>query len=639
MKKNFIPLLLIIPAFLMTGCGMSLAGDIKPPADYTPPAVLPPAATAVVYPLLPPDPTRGEGIYAEHCSSCHGDLGNGAGSKAGDSTIPPSALAHPDILRNAVPQDWFEEITHGNEDGSMPGFTAKLDERSRWDVISYLLSLENSMEQMEMGLDIYYTICSDCHGEDGRGDGVRAETLQVKPANFNDHRLMSAISNQDMINVLDAGLGQDMPAFGNMLGENEKLAVIGYIRSLAYKPVQLPEETQTPTPESTAESDPVKSEPSTTLEDGGGEEISTDPRLVTVRGEVINDSGNSTPTDLQVTLHIFNQMEQVSSMEASVRSDGTYEFTGIEMSTGRIFIASVDYAGQQFSSLPSMHPGAPVDETLTVIDLPVHIYESTTDTSVVSAEKMHIFFDFSNPGIVQVVELFLISNSSNKVLVAEESGQGILEFPLPAGAVNLQFQDSILGDRYLPTDSGFTDTIPVKPGESVHQVLFAFDYPYTKKAQLNLPIPIEVKTVSAMFPVDGIKVKSDQLIDGGVKRNQGMNFRLFTGSNFEPGSTLELTLSGKVADQESNSEKKVDYLLLGAGVFLFTLSAAGFFIYRNQKPVDAVSLAETTTSPDDKESLMDAIIALDNSYKEGKLQEDTYQTRRNELKNRLRDLM
>jgi hypothetical protein len=287
-----------------------------------------------------------------------------------------------------------------------------------------------------------------------------------------------------------------------------------------------------------------------------------------------------------------------------------------------------------------MHPGASIDESQSVIDLPIHIYESTTDTSVVSAEKMHIFFDFSSPGIVQVVELFLISNNSNLVLVADEVGQGILEFPLPEGAVNLQFQDSVLGDRYLATESGFADTIPIKPGESVYQVLFAFDIPYTKKTQLDLPVPIEVKTVSAMFPVDGIKVISEQLIDAGVKSNQGMEFRLFTGSNFSTGSKLEITMSGTIAEEGSKSENgKVNYLLLGAGVFLFALSLAGYVIYQKQKGAEPESLDDTAAGLDDKESVIDAIIALDSLHKEGKLGKDIYQSRRNELKNRLKSLM
>jgi hypothetical protein len=45
------------------------------------------------------------------------------------------------------------------------------------------------------------------------------------------------------------------------------------------------------------------------------------------------------------------------------------------------------------------------------------------------------------------------------------------------------------------------------------------------------------------------------------------------------------------------------------------------------------------STTEDKESIMDAIIVLDNLYKEGKLKEDIYSIRREELKNKLKSLM
>jgi mono/diheme cytochrome c family protein len=641
MKKSLLPVSIIFFAVLLSSCNYSLAGDIKPPPGYTPPVYLPPAATAVAYPLIPPDPAHGETIYSDYCASCHGNLGNGAGKNASNSTTPPAALAQIDVLHNAIPQTWFSIITDGNTNGSMPAFSSKLDDRSRWDVISYLLSLENSPDQMATGGEIFATVCSQCHGETGKGDGEKAATLLVKPTDFTDQRIMSAISNQDMVNVLTNGLGDSMPAFGNMLPENEKWAVITAIRSLSFQPAKEPVISAgtndnptgsiTLTPQLTTDPSLIVGTPTAT----------PGVKMVNISGKLTIATGLSIPKNLTVSLRIFDQMKETSTLETTADDNGGYSFKNVEMPSGRIFIATVDYGGQQFSSQPSMHPGVTIDESQTAFDLPIPIYDSTTDKTVVSADRMHVFFDFNSPGIVQVVELFLISNNSSQVLISATPDQGVLDFSLPVGAANLQFQDSVIGERYLQTVTGFSDTVPVNPGVATHQVLFAFDLPYTKKLALELPIPMKVDLVNVMVPVDGIKLKSEQLSDGGIQDNQGVKFRLFTGTNLSSGSTLNMTLSGNTPASQSTTDSKIKLnpVLFGAGIFLFALSGVGLYFYQKQKSPMINQNVPGDSTTEDKESIMDAIIVLDNLYKEGKLKEDVYNIRREELKNKLKSLL
>ena len=155
--------------------------------------------------------------------------------------------------------------------------------------------------------------------------------------------------------------------------------------------------------------------------------------------------------------------------------------------------------------------------------------------------------------------------------------------------------------------------------------------------QLNLPISINVDAVSAMIPIEGIKLKSDQLVDGGTRTNQGMNFRLFTGENLKAGSTLDLTISGITAASTTTTGKvKINPALFGAGVLLLAVSGVGLYFYQKQKVIKNVAGEATDANPGDKESIMDAIIVLDNLYKEGKLKEDIYTARREELKNQLK---
>lgn len=635
MKKRAL-IIFITLLVLLTGCNTSLAGDIKPPADYTPPALLPPAATAIVYPLVPPDPAAGEEVYAEYCASCHGEKGNGAGQQAGSVASPPSALAHPTTLHNAIPQEWFAVIKDGS--GSMPGFATKLDDRANWDVVAYLLSIENSLEQMSMGAEIFYVVCSECHGVEGEGNGQRAATLAVAPADFTDLSLMSAISNQGMVDILSSGIGEAMPAFGSMLSEDEKWAAIGYIRSLSFAPIKMPVESKvvkdTPEVSATPSPDaPIDTEATPIVEATPG------IKLVNITGRIINDSSSAVMGGLKVSLLIFDNMQQSSAIDTTADVNGEFEFEGIEMPPDRIFIASVDYGGQSFSSQPSMHPGKIVDVTQNELDLPVHIYDATTDTSVVSADRLHIFMDFSSPGIVQVISLYLISNHSDQVLTALTPGEGVLEFQLPEGAANLQFQDSELGGRYIAIEQGFADTAPVMPGEASHQVLFMFDLPYTSRLKISMPVSINIESINVMIPVGNVKLKSDQLEDAGVRESQGVSFNLFTGGAVVADGSVEMTLSGKSGTQDTaNPRGKVNPILLGAGIFLLAACGVGLYFYQQgKKPVAEDEGADTNLK--DKESVMDAIIALDLLHNEGKIIDGVYQTRREELKKRLKGMM
>ncbi|NTU51394.1 MAG: hypothetical protein HGA94_03025, partial [Candidatus Aminicenantes bacterium] len=76
-----------------------------------------------------------------------------------------------------------------------------------------------------------------------------------------------------------------------------------------------------------------------------------------------------------------------------------------------------------------------------------------------------------------------------------EAGKPALLFNLPDGAVNLQFQDGELGERFVSTADGFGDTLPIRPGTGEYQVLFSYDLPYSRKLDLQREIGMPVQAV------------------------------------------------------------------------------------------------------------------------------------------------
>ena len=363
---------------------------------------------------------------------------------------------------------------------------------------------------------------------------------------------------------------------------------------------------------------------------------------VQITGKVINDSGKALPAELKVTLKIFDNMEETDTVVTTVDVMGSYQFADIPMNADRIVIATVDYGGQIFNSDPSRLPTTDpeVINTSTNITLDVHISESTSDTSSISVDRLHIFFDFSREDVVQIVQLFLVSNNSGQTIVAQADGEGVLYFDLPSGATNLQFQDSVIGERYLATETGFTDTASIPPGDDSLQVLFAFDMPYTGKEDFSLSMPYNISTVIVMAPTDGVRFKSSQLVDGGIRTTDQSNFRVYTGSDFSAGSQLNFNLTGQPADQADKvSGLKLDSAIVGAVVLAIALLAAAVYLFQHRRLFIKKQATALNLEKLDKDTLMDAIIALDEQHKNGKIGDVAYQQRRTELKNQLKRIV
>jgi hypothetical protein len=424
-----------------------------------------------------------------------------------------------------------------------------------------------------------------------------------------------------------------MPSFEKILTPEERSQVVGYIRTLSFANVVIP----------TAQPSAVGSNQEDIQPDGTpvSEVPPAAPASVNITGTVINDSGGGIPAGLEVTLRIFDQMAESGTLSTPVAVDGSYSFDAVEMETGRIFIASVAYEDQVFNSQPSFHPGLASEEGGFVqsenITLDVHISKSTTDISALTAERMHLFIDFPQEGIMQVVELFLISNNGSEVVIPPKDGQSSLTFLLPEGASNLQFDDSTLGERYMPSGNGFFDTMPIQPGQTSHQILFAFDLPYEKKATVEVPIPLDATSVSVMVPVDGVTLKSNQLLDGGVRSSQQMSFQVYNGSDFAKGSTLTINLSGSPQEQSVEKKLNINPILFGIGILVLAITGTlYYYFWRKEKhPITTEEIQPVS----DRETIMDAIIALDEQFKSGKLSEEAYNQRRSDLKENLRKFL
>jgi mono/diheme cytochrome c family protein len=90
----------------------------------------------------------------------------------------------------------------------------------------------------------YESLCAGCHGKTGKGDGPAAASLNPKPQDHSDGKVMNSLNDQYLTDIIKNGgaavkKSPLMPAWGKTLKDQEVADVIVYIRSLAnppYKP-------------------------------------------------------------------------------------------------------------------------------------------------------------------------------------------------------------------------------------------------------------------------------------------------------------------------------------------------------------------------------------------------------------------
>jgi mono/diheme cytochrome c family protein len=81
------------------------------------------------------------------------------------------------------------------------------------------------------GQEIYQKRCQVCHGADGKGNPKMAETLKVE---IQDLTAPAALGKPEaeLLKIVADGKGK-MPPFQKVLTEQDRQAVLGYIRQLA----------------------------------------------------------------------------------------------------------------------------------------------------------------------------------------------------------------------------------------------------------------------------------------------------------------------------------------------------------------------------------------------------------------------
>ncbi|WP_207061427.1 cytochrome c [Motiliproteus sp. SC1-56] len=186
---------------------------------------------------------NGKRVYSASCSGCHGADGTGGGPLA--ATLKVSDRV-PDLTAEKYKKMDVSALSH-----AIVEYSAKEDTLPKWSAVlteDQLTNVSSFIQQFgvtelyvygdpERGKEIFRLNCVACHGQQGKGDGILAELMNVEMVDYTSKSQLD-ISDEGLIHIISMGAGQYMPRWMGELNADQIRDVAAYVRTL-YQPPKM----------------------------------------------------------------------------------------------------------------------------------------------------------------------------------------------------------------------------------------------------------------------------------------------------------------------------------------------------------------------------------------------------------------
>lgn len=589
-----------------------------------------PAVGETQDPVLPsttPEGLPGLELFGQRCANCHGEGGQGDGAmieQMGATMAPmPFDAAY---IRTTMPSTMFRQITDGEAAVGMPPFgpasSNPVDEAGRWNLVAAVYSLATPAEDVAAGEVIYAANCAACHGDAGAGDGPDAATTEPPAAGLSNVTYWFNRSNDTVFEELAPGA---IPAHTYEIAEDDLRRAVDFARTFSY-------------------------------DYADAAELNAPIPTGVIFGTLSNGTTGDRLGEAEVSLRAFTpEFTETLALTTTTDVEGNFRFDVADVPPDWIYIAGATFNELNFSSGANQ-----LDRSNATLEMPVTVYDQTTDALGISIAQLHIVMDFAADR-VQVNQLYIVNNSANAVYVGStgDPAQGVIEVALPEGAENLAFSRSfgsmssfIPATDFVPTERGWADPLPLRSGDSALTLLVSYELPYTSGMRIAHPIFYRTATSTIILPDVGVSVTNTPWVEQPAQSfGQGQSFRNFSGPGVPIGETIAIELEGRpsvVTDTSGaavvNRDQTTELLIGGAALLL--AAVGGVFVWRawqkraagdddDEEWANEVETAVAMPSSAEADRLLSAIADLDDAYEAGALEEATYQAQRDELKKQL----
>ncbi|MEW7989761.1 MAG: c-type cytochrome [Candidatus Thiodiazotropha sp.] len=220
------------------------------------------------------DGETGRRLYAENCSVCHGDDGQGARWTLTNLKPPPRNFTLPGTADQLSRNHMRSVVRYGKADTAMPGFAAQLNGQEISSVVDYVrrafmsvgdaphqgriaavsreLDMEAPLQQglsgdISRGQGYYLENCAACHGVKGDGKGPRAYFILPKPRNFQHAAARHMLNRPNLYTAIAEGSrGTDMPAWDKVLSAQQIADIVEYVYRIFIRPQQGMDQSENP---------------------------------------------------------------------------------------------------------------------------------------------------------------------------------------------------------------------------------------------------------------------------------------------------------------------------------------------------------------------------------------------------------
>ncbi len=553
---------------------------------------------------------RGERIFLEHCTQCHGPEGRGDGPMSAEVPVPIADFTDPTFVDTRSPQYLHEVITEGRMQNLMPPWGEALSDDEIWDAAAYIWSLHLTAADLAGGTAAYEQGCVECHASDGAG------VEQTPPVPDLSDTQWLALNQTEL---LAAVTSDPHPAVETLSDSEIELATeIARDFSLGFGLAA-------------------------TNVNGEG----------TVDVVVINETTGDMIGGLPVRLYTFEGDSFVSTQTVETNADGLARFEALPTGTSWVYVTEVLYNDTPFGS--DMQQFA---DQSTALEIALPVYEGGGSVSDISVDRAHWVVNLNDPQIVDVGEIYILTNAGNQVFDGEESADGIrrvIFLTVPENAINVGVEGADLGDRFLVEDNAVIDTMPMAPGQ--RQILIRYSLLVEdEQVELSHSIDYPISHLNLLAPDVGLEIEAPDWDEGEAMGAQDGSYRNFTRSNVEAGEESVAVLSNintdtmpqapverapegrEIVDREAkpgiSGQPYFPYLLIGFA--LVVLIVGTILVVRRQHKTDQDS---PQVQESQRESLIQQLAELDDDFEAGELSQSDYESERRILKAQLISLM
>jgi high-affinity iron transporter len=185
-----------------------------------------------IYPPAAPSAARGRALFAENCVSCHGERADGHGAAAARLNPPPANFTDAEFMRRETPFSFFNIISAG-KGTSMPAWADVFSLQERWDLVSYLYTVQPGAAGLAEGQRVYRAGCAGCHGIGADGATAHTDARAAAPA-LNTLPSLAQRTDQELYAAVAHGRSDaSMPAFAGQLGDADMWVAVRYLRMLS----------------------------------------------------------------------------------------------------------------------------------------------------------------------------------------------------------------------------------------------------------------------------------------------------------------------------------------------------------------------------------------------------------------------